>query len=200
MNVFEAVNARRAVKHFDPEVKLSELEVEQLMSAVVLSPTSYNMQNWRFVRIRKNATREALLDAAWGQMQVLEAAELFVLCADIDAWKDQPQRYFANTDEATRVTLLGMLNNFYQGKEQVQQQEAFRSCGIAAQTMMLTAKAMGYDSCPMIGFDPELVAKIIKLPHNHVITMMVAVGKALKPAYPRAGQLPLSQVLVDNSF
>mgnify|MGYP005679340219 FL=1 len=75
-----------------------------------------------------------------------------------------------------------------------------RSIGIAAQTLMLTAKSMGYDSCPMIGFDPDKVAEIIELPENHVIGMMLTVGKALKGANVRSGQLLYDEVVFRNGF
>ena len=65
---------------------------------------------------------------------------------------------------------------------------------------MLAAKAMGYDSCPMIGFDPVQVAELINLPDDHVIGFMIAVGKATKPAWPKPGQLPLGEVIVHNQF
>ncbi len=200
MNVIEAIESRRAVKHFDPLVKLTEQEVEFLMEKVILSPTCYNIQNWRFVRITSETKRQAMLEAAWGQAQVAEASELFVLCADVNAWQDRPQRYFANTPPDVKALMLNMLEDFYQNNTELQAQEAYRSCGIAAQTMMLVAKSMGYDTCPMMGFDPEKVAKIINLPDQHLITMLVVVGKALKPAHPRPGQLPLSEVLVENMF
>ena len=75
-----------------------------------------------------------------------------------------------------------------------------RSCGIAGQSIMLAAKDMGYDSCPMIGFDQEAVGKIIHLPEDHCISFMITVGKALKPAWPRPGQLPLSEVVIRDRF
>jgi nitroreductase len=93
-----------------------------------------------------------------------------------------------------------MIGDFYDGKEQLQRDEAMRSCGIAAQTIMLTAKAMGYDSGAMIGFDSEKVAKIINLPDDHVIGLMVVVGKQVKPASPRGGQLPLSDIVFTDRF
>ena len=62
------------------------------------------------------------------------------------------------------------------------------------------AKAMGYDSCPMIGFDPVKVAEIINLPSDHVLGFMIAVGKAVKLALPKGGQLALSEVVVKDLF
>jgi nitroreductase len=200
MEIFEIIEKRRAVKHFDTNVAMSEDEFNQLMSAVILSPTSYNIQNWRFVRVTDKALREDIKESAWGQSQVADAAELIILCADLNAWHDRPQRYVANADEATQTMLLSMLESFYTGKEQTQRDEAMRSCGIAAQSMMLTAKAMGYDTCPMIGFDTEKVAEQINLPAGHVIVMMITIGKSAKPAHPRGGQLPLDEVLIKNTF
>ena len=92
------------------------------------------------------------------------------------------------------------IDAYYRGKEQVQRDEAMRSCGIAAQTIMLAAKAMGYDSCPMDGFDFEKVAEIINLPEDHVLAMMVVVGKAAKPARPRPTQLSIDETLIINRF
>ena len=89
---------------------------------------------------------------------------------------------------------------FYEGKDELQRDEAMRSCGIASQTIMLAAKSMGYDSNPMIGFDQDKVAEIIKLPENHVISMMIVIGKQTQPAMPRGGQLPLNKVIFTDKF
>ena len=65
---------------------------------------------------------------------------------------------------------------------------------------MLAARAMGYDSCPMDGFDFDAVARLINLPDDHLITMMVAIGKATQAPWPKPGQLPLAEVVVNNRF
>jgi nitroreductase len=67
-------------------------------------------------------------------------------------------------------------------------------------SIMLMAKEMGYDSCPMDGFDFDQVAKIINLPHDHIITMMITIGKKAQEARPRSGQLALEEVFFKNSF
>jgi len=82
----------------------------------------------------------------------------------------------------------------------LQRDEAQRSIGMAMQTMMLAAKGMGYDSCPMIGFEIEKVAERVGLPDDHVMGPMVAIGKGTKDAWPKPGQLPLSEILFENSF
>jgi nitroreductase len=93
-----------------------------------------------------------------------------------------------------------MLQDFYRDKPQMQRDECMRSCGLAAQTLMLGTKALNYDTCPMIGFDHDAVADIIKLPEDHIVGMIIVMGKAAQTAHERGGQLPLSQVLLDNTF
>ena len=72
--------------------------------------------------------------------------------------------------------------------------------GMAMQTLMLAAQDLGYQSCPMIGFNTEGVAKLINLPADHVMGPMVAIGKGLKVPWPKPKRLPLSEVAYENSF
>jgi hypothetical protein len=132
------------------------------------------------------------------QAQVTDASLLIVLTADLKAWKRSPERYWRNAAPEIQKLVTGWMGPFYEGKEQLQRDEAMRSSGIVGQTIMLAAKAMGYDSCPMIGFDPVKVAEIINLPSDHVIGFMIAVGKAVKPAMPKGGQLALSDLVVQD--
>ena len=200
MDTFDAIKERRSVKNYDPNHKLTDEEVNQLLSLAVLSPTSFNMQNWRFVIIKNSEVRKQIRAAAWDQAQITDSSLLLVICADLKAWKDNPGQYWVNAPKEAKEFLVSAMGPFYEGKDQLQRDEAMRSCGISAQTIMLAAKAMGYDSNPMIGFDPEKVAKIIKLPENHVISMLMAIGKQTKPAMPRGGQLPLNKVIFTDKF
>jgi nitroreductase len=200
MDTFDAIEQRRSIKHFDKNHKLSESEIEKLLSLAILSPTSYNIQNWRFVLVKDSETRKKIRSAAWDQAQVTDSSLLLVICADLKAWKKQPERYWKTAPKEIQDMFVKMIGDFYDGKEQLYRDEAMRSCGIASQTIMLTAKAMGYDSGAMIGFDSEKVAKIINLPDDHVIGLMVVIGKQIKPASPRGGQLPLSDIVFTDRF
>lgn len=110
------------------------------------------------------------------------------------------QGYWVNAPQEVQGFMLPAIDEYYRGKDQVQRDEAMRSCGITAQTLMLAAKAMGYDSCPMDGFDFEAVAKLIHLPDDHAIAMFVAIGKGTKEAWPRPGQLAQDEVVIKNRF
>lgn len=200
MNTFDAIRERRAVKHFDPDHRFSAEEFAQLMDLALQAPTSFNMQNWRFVHVADPVQRAKLRAAAVDQAQVTDASLLFVLCANLKSWEQEPQRYWRNAPQEVQDILVPWMQPFYEGKDVLQRDEAMRSVGIVAQTMMLSAKAMGYDSCPMIGFDAEQVAAIIELPEDHVVGMMLTIGKATKPAWPKPGQLALEEVLITDRF
>ena len=200
MQTFEAIAQRRAVKHYDPQYRMQDAEIKQLLCAAMLSPTSFNIQHWRFVVVSDTEQRQQLREAAWGQAQVTDASLLVLICADVSAWQNQPQRYWQSASEENRTTILQTLQQFYQGRPEMQHDEALRSCGIAAQTLMLAAKDMGYDSSPMVGFDFDQVAESINLPKEHIIGMMLAVGKASQAAWPRGGQLSYDEVVIENRF
>ena len=200
MDTFDAIYQRRAVKHYDPEHQLSDDEITRLMEAAVQSPTSFNIQNWRFVLVRDKELRVKIRAAAVDQAQVTDSSLLIIMTADVKAWKKSPHRYWRDAPPEVADMLVNWMGPFYEGKEQLQRDEAMRSCGLAGQTIMLAAKAMGYDSCPMIGFDPVKVAELLKLPKAPVVSFMIAVGKATKPAWPKPGQLPLEEVIVHDRF
>ncbi|MBF0309576.1 MAG: nitroreductase family protein [Magnetococcales bacterium] len=200
MDVAAAIANRRAVKHFDPNHTLSAEEEDRLLQQAMLSPSAFNIQHWRFVVVRDAALRQAIRQVSWNQAQVTDASLLIVVCADMAAWSKDPARYWRNAPQEVRDFLVPAIHHYYQGRESVQRDEAMRSCGIAAQTLMLAAQGMGYDSCPMDGFDFDAVAKLINLPADHLIALFVTVGKSLEPARPRGGQLTLDEVRIRDRF
>ncbi|NOX75125.1 MAG: nitroreductase family protein [Gammaproteobacteria bacterium] len=200
MNTKEAIINRRAIKEFDARYEMPKDDENELLSLAMLSPTAFNIQNWRFVVVKNQELRLQIKEAAWGQAQVTDSSLLIIICADLKAWEKKPIRYWANAGTEVQDFMLPAIDGYYRGREDVQRDEAFRSCGIAAQTLMLAAKEMGYDSCPMDGFDFDKVAQLIQLPDDHVISMFVAIGKKIKNARPRGGQLDISEVVIQDKF
>lgn len=200
MNVSEAVRARRAVKWYDDGHKMPEETFRTLMEHALLSPTAFNIQNWRFVRVTDPEQRKAIRAVAWDQAQVTDASELLVLCFDIKAWERDPQRYWREAPREVQDFIVPAIDTYYRDKPRVERDEGMRSCGLVGQTIMLMAQEFGYQSCPMDGFDFDAVAKIVNLPEDHAIAYMIAIGKGTKDAWPRPGQLALDEVMVSDRF
>ncbi len=200
MNVTTAIETRRSIKSYDANHKMTQAEIDKLLSLAMLSPTAFNIQHWRFVVVQDATLREQIQAVSWNQAQVTEASLLIVLVADTQAWAKQPERYWKDAPQPVQDFLVPAIKQYYEGNPQVQRDEVMRSCGMAAMTLMLAAKEIGYDTCPMDGFDFDAVSKLLNLPADHMPTMFVTVGKATKEAWPRGGQLSMDEVVIQNKF
>jgi nitroreductase len=201
MDVIESIYQRRSIKEFDADHKMTAEEETKLFEAMIQAPTSFNIQHWRFVVLRDPELRAKIrTELGNDQAQMTDASLLVLFTADVEAWKKEPQRYWRNAPQEVADLLVNWMGPFHEGREWLQRDEAQRSIGMAMQTLMLAAKGIGYDSCPMIGFEIEKVAELIKLPSDHVMGPMVAIGKGTKDAWPKAGQLPLNEIVFENSF
>ena len=201
MDTFDAIYQRRAVKGFDPEHRISSEQERKLLDAAIQAPTSFNIQHWRFVILRDPDLRQRIRkEFGNDQTQMTDASLLILMTADKKAWTKNPDRYWRNAPPEVAKMLVDWIAPFHTGREWLERDEAQRSIGMAMQNLMLAAKAMGYDSCPMIGFDIDKVAELIRLPSDHVMGPMVAIGKGTKDPWPKPGQLSLDEVVIENGF
>jgi nitroreductase len=180
---------------------MTPAEERKLLEATIQAPTSFNIQHWRFVILRDPELRAKIRkDYGNDQAQMTDASLLVLFTADVAAWRKSPERYWVNAPKEISDLLVGWMGPFHEGREQLQRDEAQRSIGLAMQTLMLAAQELGYQSCPMIGFDHEKVAELIKLPEDYAMGPMVAIGKGIKDPWPKPGQLSLEELVVENSF
>lgn len=200
MNILETIETRRSIKHYDPAYAMPEADVERLMQLARLAPSSFNMQNYRFVLVRDPELRRQIRSVAWDQAQVTDASLLVVMCADLKAHEQQPERYWAHAPQPVQDILVPALKGFYSGKDQLIRDEAMRSTAFAGMTLMLAARGLGYETCPMVGFDPDEVSKIIRLPEDHAISFMIAIGKGLQEPWPRGDRLSVNETVILNQF
>jgi nitroreductase len=199
MELLDTIRARRSVKHYDSNHRLSESELRHLMSYSVLAPSSFNMQNWHFVVVTDRAVQEQICAAGWNQAQLRDASATIVLAGNIKGWQNT-DRYLRKAPEEVQKMFGGMVPGLYDGKEAFQREEAVRSVGLVGMNMMLVAKDMGYDTCPMIGYDAAKVAEIVGLPEEVPPLMIITVGKAMEAARPRMGLLDLQEVVSIDKF
>lgn len=200
MDTFEAIYGRRAVKHYDPDHVMPEADLRKILEAAMQAPTSFNIQHWRFVIVRDKGLRQKIRALGNDQAQMTEASVLIIMTADVKAWQKEPSRYWKDAPAEVAELLVNWMGPFHEGRAWLQRDEAQRSIGMASQTIMLAAKALGYESCPMIGFDIEKVAALIKLPEDHCMGNMIAIGKGTKAAWPKPGQLGYGEVVLTDSF
>jgi nitroreductase len=200
MNVSEAIEVRRSVKHYDPNHTMPEQDLAELIRLTKLAPSSFNMQNYRILVVRDAKIRQQIRAAAWDQPQVTDASVLFIMCADLSSHLVDPADYWSHAPEEVQNIIGPMIKPFYEGNDTLIRDEAMRSAALAGMTLMLASKDMGYDSCPMIGFDTAKVAELIHLPENYAIGFMIPVGKQAQPGWERGDRLPDEKVVSYDRF
>lgn len=188
MELLAALVARRSIRKFDPQHRLSEAELRHLIGHAQLAPTSFNMQNWHFVVVTEAAVKEKLWLASWKQAPVKDASAVIVIAGDFGGHR-RTDVYLRHAPPETGARMAKLILGLYDGNAQLLRDEACRSAGFAGMALMLAAKDMGLDTCPMIGFDPAQVAEALGLDADHPPLLMLPVGKALAPPFPRTGFL-----------
>ena len=160
---------RYATKRLDAARKISADDWQTLEQALVLSPSSYGLQPWKFVVVTDPATRAKLREASWGQPQVVDASHLVVFAAKTDLGPADVERYVRHVAQVRGVpaeSLAGfkqmMLGSLSRPPEEVAQW-AKKQVYIALGTFLTTAALLGIDACPMEGFQPERYDEILGL-------------------------------------
>ena len=199
MEFSEIVQQRRSVKSYQPDKEISDAELKELMQEVVLSPSSFNLQHWTFIAVRDNSLKEKIQAAAWGQEQVLTCSVLLVVCGKLNAYQDAPEIY-KDTPQGIQEKVLPIIKDFYDGKGQLQRDEAIRSASLAAMILMLAAQNRGWATVPMIGFDPEAVSKLANLRPNYIPAMLMTLGYKKDDPRPRDYRRPIEEIVRINTL
>ena len=202
MDTIAAIHERRSIKEFDQNHEIPANIFHKLIDAARQTPTSYNLQHTRLIVIEDKKLREEISRAAWNQPQILSSSLLFVIAADKKAWKKQPERFYTNASKERQDFILKAIPTSFKDNPLKERDEAVRSGSLMAMTIMLAAKSLGYDSCPMGGFDIQKVTDLVKLPKDHVLVMILAIGKGIKPLSQKSSSdyLPLNELLIKNHF
>jgi len=195
MDLAQAILSRRSIRDFDPDHEIDDATLREIFELVTHTPSSFNLQHWRFVVVRDQARKDRLRTASFGQQHVGEASAVVVVAARLDAHEDAARVQGHVPDDQQRADLVKMIQGFYSGKPQFQRDEAIRTASLAAMTLMLVAQSKGLGTCPMIGFDPAQVTEIADLQDNCFPVMLVVLGKPRASKPLPTSRLPLTDVL-----
>ncbi len=181
MSVIENLQWRAAIKNFDPSKKLSSAQLDQLLSAVQLSPSSAGLQPYQILVVENPEIREKLRVAAHGQAQLTEASQVIIFAAETRVDAAYTKKYIdrvADTRSIGRENLegfeqmiVGMLNN--QTVEQTLASST-KQAYIALGVLLTAAAELGIDACPMEGFDAGKFDEILGLREKGLTAVVIA--------------------------
>lgn len=199
MDVSEALGKRRSIREFDTAHIIGEEDIRRLLTLAAQAPSSSNVQHWRFVVIKDGEQRKKVRAAAYDRPYITDASLLIAICADVKAWQKQPERYWVNAPEMGK-RVVSRFPQYYGAIAEIERDAAVYSVGLSAMALMLAATEMGFGSLPIAGFELGKVAQLIKLPPDHIIGLMVAIGKPAAEPIPKPGQLSYGEVVFTDSF
>jgi nitroreductase len=180
-SVLQQLQWRYATKKFDPTQIIPPETWAILEQSLVLAPSSFGLQPWKFFVIRNPDLRQKLLAASWNQTQVVEASHLVVFAIKKDINEIDVDRYIARMAEVQQVPVENL-----QGFADVvkgflvkppypldMNEWSTRQVYIALGQFMTSAAMLGIDTCPMEGFVPTQYNELLELPQQGYSAVVV---------------------------
>lgn len=204
MTAEQVMEARHSVRKYDSSVEIPRGELDEILRLAASAPSAWNLQHWRFLVITDQAVKEKIHPIAYGQQQVVDAYATIIILGDLEANKSARPIYDeavakGHVNETVRDTMIGQIEGAYKDNPQLARDEAIRNSSYAAMQLMLAAKAKGYDTCPMGGYDRDKLIEALNIPPRYLPTLMLTLGKASVQAYPTA-RFGLDELVFENSF
>lgn len=170
-SLLQQLTWRYATKKFDPAKKISPADWAVIEEALVLTPSSYGLQPWKFIVVTDPTLKAKLRPASWNQSQVEDCSHLVVLTAKQDITEADVDRFIARIAEVRGVSaesLAGykgyMVGDLVKGpRHAVIQEWAARQTYIALGNLMTAAALLGVDACPFEGIEPAKYDDILGL-------------------------------------
>ncbi|WP_310571800.1 nitroreductase family protein [Gemmatimonas sp.] len=178
LSAADAAMARHSVRSY-LDVPITDDEIHTLLELTGRAPSAFNLQPWRFVVVRDQEVKNALKDAAYGQKQVGEAPVVIAMYSDMDdTMANLGDIVHPDLTPDKRASTIAMLEKNFSGMTP----EALAAWGngqanIALGYLLLIATSEGFDTSPMLGFQPDQVKAILDIPASATMTAMVALGR-----------------------
>lgn len=179
-DLLEQLNWRYATKQFDPSQPISDEVWQALEDSLVLTPSSYGLQPWKFIIVTDSAVKAQLKPLSWNQGQITDCSHLVVFtikknlsAADVDRFIEST----ATTREVPVESLAGYRNmivsDVVQGPRSLNVNDwATRQAYIALGNFMTSAAVLGVDTCPLEGIEPAGYDKVLKLAESGFATVV----------------------------
>ena len=197
MEFTTVINERRSAKDFEPNVPISTEQLEVMVEEAQLAPTAFNLQHAKYIIVRDETVKQELKEVSLMQGKITNASAVIIITGDAQAYENVAEIY-AHTLTGDVLTMKEeVIRDFYVPRgESFAREEAIRNGSLVAMQFMLVAKSYGWDTCPMIGFDKIEVRRILDIPANEEIVMMITLGKAVPmDEYPRGYRKPAQEVI-----
>lgn len=197
--IVDAIERRHTTVLFDQSKSISHDQIVELVRLATKAPTAFNLQNWRFIAVRTPEAKMRLRAVAWDQVKITEAPVTFIICGQLADHRTMADRLAPAVEAGIMPAAMvpaweAGAKSLYFEQPQRSRDEAVRTATFGASTLIFAAHAMGLGAGPMIGFDPEAVAREFDLAPDEIPVMLVAIGYGTSENWPQKPRRPLSDV------
>ncbi|AXM88095.1 nitroreductase family protein [Anoxybacillus ayderensis] len=188
---------RQSIRKYDPNASISKEQLTKILQLATKAPSAWNLQHWHFVVIYGKEAQQKLLPIAYNQQQIVDASAVVAVLGDLQANKKTDAVYDplvaqGKMTKEVKETLAKQIEQAYTNA-QYARDAAFTNASLAAMQLMLAAKAEGFDTCAIGGFDPQAFMKEFHISDRYIPVMLITIGKASAPAHPSL-RLPVDEV------
>ena len=195
------MKGRRSIRNYDPTVKISKEEMTEILEEATTAPSSVNAQPWRFLIIETPESKEKLAGLAkFNQSQVTTSSAVIAVFADMNNADYLEEIYSKAVDlgympqEVKDRQIEALKAHFEQLPEQVNRETILIDAGLVSMQLMLTARAHGYETNPIGGYEKEIIAEAFGLEkERYVPVMLLSIGKAADEGYA-SYRLPVDRI------
>ena len=197
----EIVNGRRSIKQYDPTVQISREEMSEILAQASKAPSSINMQPWRFLVIDTDEGKEKLAPlASFNIDKVMSSSAVIAVFADRNNFDYAEEIYGKAVEhgympQEMKEFQLNYFKPLYEGASDEQMKDIIMlDSGLVSMQLMLVARAYGYDTNPIGGYDKERIAEVFGMEKDrYVPVMLLTIGKALKEGF-QSYRLPVDAI------
>jgi nitroreductase len=192
METKQAILTRQSIREYDPNFKIDEATLLQLLQEASTAPSSWNLQPWRFVLIQQPEMKAKLRPFVYSNTTQLDTSSALILVLnDLDRYAMYPILNQMDLDAG-----LITQDHFKIRQQKAEQARATRSkesldreglldCGLVAQNIMILARGYGFDTCPMGGFDRDQFMTILGMDSSrYKPVVLISIGKRAKDIKP----------------
>jgi len=200
-NFNDIVNGRRSIKQYDPTVKISREEMTEILEQASKAPSSINMQPWRFLVIDSEEGKEKLAPlASFNLDKVMSSSAVIAVFGDRKNYEYAEEIYGKAVEhgympEDVKDFQLGYFKPLYEGMSDEQMKDiVLLDSGLVSMQLMLVARAFGYDTNPIGGYDKEKIAETFGMDkERYVPVMLLTIGKAANEGF-QSYRLPVDTI------
>lgn len=203
-NIEQAMRDRHSIRKYEAGHIIPEAELNTILELAATAPSSWNLQHWKLLVLTDQASKEKMLPIAYGQQQVVDSSAVILVLGDLEADKNADGVYKPALEggfmpQNAYDMLTGQIKAAYTDNAQGARDEAIRNSSYLAMQLMLAAKAFGYDTCPMGGFDRVKVMEAFNIPSRYIPSVLISLGKAAAPAHG-SSRFTLDQIVIKETF